>query len=235
MKTGEPAEEPFLSIIVPCLNEAHRIGGLVAKLAGAGREILVVDGQSVDGTPAVAAEAGARVVHAERGRGKQLHAGARAALGRRLWFLHADSGVEETHVGALTGARGPWGCFEVHIEGGDPRLGFTAWWMNVRARRGGSCTGDMGIWADRSFYWSVGGFPGMSACEDLAFTDAARLQAPPTVLSPALGVSDRRWRGQGMNRTILRMWAVRSAYRLGLPAKVWEGWWRTSTDTQTKA
>jgi rSAM/selenodomain-associated transferase 2 len=234
VKTGEPADEPFLSVIVPCLNEAHRIGGLVAKLVGAGREILVVDGQSEDGTAAVAAAAGARVIQTGRGRGRQLHAGAQAALGRRLWFLHADSGVEPAHLIALDAAPGPWGCFEVHIEGGDPRLRFTTRWMNGRARRGGSCTGDMGIWADRAFYWSVGGFPELSACEDLAFTDAARRQAAPSVLSPALGVSDRRWQGQGVNRTILRMWAVRSAYRLGLPPRVWERWWRTSTDTQAK-
>ena len=235
MKTGEPAEEPFLSVIVPCLNEAHRIGSLVGKLTGAGREILVVDGQSEDGTAAVAAAAGARVIGAPRGRGRQLRAGAKVALGRRLWFLHADSEVDAKSVVAVSAAKGPWGCFEVHIDGGDPRLWFTAWWMNGRARRSGSCTGDMGIWADREFYWAVGGFPTLSACEDLAFSDVARARARAEVLVPPLGVSDRRWKVQGMNRTILRMWAIRSAYRLGLPAEVWEGWWRTSTDAQAKA
>src|SRR5207249_2555425 len=74
------------------LDASDVLDGTLAALAGARlvREIIVADGGSQDETVAVANAAGARVIAAERGRGQQLAAGAAAATGEWLLFLHAD-------------------------------------------------------------------------------------------------------------------------------------------------
>lgn len=205
-----------VSVVVPTLDEEAALPRLLAAVRAAD-EVIVVDGGSRDGTRAVAAAAGARVLTAPRGRGAQLAAGARAATGDVFWFLHADTDVPEGALAALRAARAPWGCFAVHIASPDPRLRLTAALMTRRARRSGSCTGDMGLWARPDFYAAVGGFPALAAFEDLVFTDAARARARPEVLTPALGTSARRWERHGVNRTVSRLWALRLAYRLGAP------------------
>jgi len=84
---------PSVSVVIPTLNEAARIGGLVAALRGqtlAPLEILVCDGNSEDDTPALAEKQGARVLECERGTSKQRNEGARQASGELLVFLDAD-------------------------------------------------------------------------------------------------------------------------------------------------
>lgn len=215
----------------PGAARAARAGGWVAGSARAARsagapppagpdtpdEIVVVDGGSVDATVAIAEAAGARVVRAARGRGRQLAAGAAAARGDRLLFLHADTVVPPGALAAVRAASGRWGCFAVRFDTGDPRLRWTAAVMNARARATGSCTGDMGIWFDRAFLETLGGWSALDAFEDLVLTDAARARARPSVLTPALTASARRWARRGVTRTVAKLLAIRWAYRLGAP------------------
>lgn len=206
-----------LSVVIPTLDEAARIGALVAHLRDEAEEIVVADGGSGDDTVALARAAGARVVEGARGRGAQLHAGARAARGELLWFLHADSTVPAGAGAALRAAAAhhAWGCFRTEIPSADPRLRWTAWIMNLRAELTGSATGDMGIWARRGFYEALGGFEPLPAFEDLSFTDRARIFADWAVVSPPLQTSPRRWEAEGVRRTMGRMLKLRWAYRFG--------------------
>ena len=66
----------MISIIIPALDEAEHLPRLFADLrAGdAAAEVIVVDGGSTDGTRRLAREAGASVIRAERGRGRQIAA-----------------------------------------------------------------------------------------------------------------------------------------------------------------
>ncbi|RMF76460.1 MAG: glycosyltransferase, partial [Planctomycetota bacterium] len=83
---------PQISVIIPTLNEADHVADAIASAKAArNAEVLVVDGGSTDETPRVAADAGARVLRAPPGRAAQMNAGAAAASGRYLLFLHADS------------------------------------------------------------------------------------------------------------------------------------------------
>ncbi len=78
-----------VTVVIPTLNEAARIAELVADLAWAG-EVIVVDGGSSDGTDALAARAGARVMSVtERTIADQRNAGIEAA--RHLWVLTMDA------------------------------------------------------------------------------------------------------------------------------------------------
>src|SRR2546425_11686160 len=83
----------LVSIVIPTLNEAETIGPTLAALArmGGDFEIIVADAGSPDGTADIARAHGVRLVAAARGRGQQMHAGALAARGEAIWFLHADT------------------------------------------------------------------------------------------------------------------------------------------------
>ncbi|MEM9738936.1 MAG: TIGR04283 family arsenosugar biosynthesis glycosyltransferase [Pseudomonadota bacterium] len=86
---------PGLSIIVPTLNEAKALPQTLASIAAMeppALETIVADAGSTDQTVSLAREAGVRVLtNLRRGRAAQMNAGAAAATGDRLCFLHADT------------------------------------------------------------------------------------------------------------------------------------------------
>jgi glycosyltransferase involved in cell wall biosynthesis len=94
---GAAGEQTRVAVIIPALDEAGAIGTVVGEIPRAWvDEIIVVDGGSRDGTAAIAAAAGARVVvERQRGYGRACAAGAAAAtaLGAEiLVFLDGDGG-----------------------------------------------------------------------------------------------------------------------------------------------
>jgi hypothetical protein len=97
-----------ISVVIPTLNEAQRLPALLAALDREPElaETIVADGGSSDGTGDIAERLGAVVVSAERGRGCQLRAGAAAARGEILLFLHADSVFPSGGLGAIAAALG---------------------------------------------------------------------------------------------------------------------------------
>ena len=109
------------SVIIPTLNEAPRIAGLLERVRADAPdcEIIVVDGGSTDDTAALAAASGATVLQAGRGRGRQLAFGAGEARGNVLVFLHADT---VWPAGAFTALRRE--PSDVDVIGGNIRLVF---------------------------------------------------------------------------------------------------------------
>jgi rSAM/selenodomain-associated transferase 2 len=210
----------MLTAIVPALDEAGRLPATLAALAAEVDEVVVVDGGSNDATRAVAAALGAVVVLAPRGRGPQLNAGAAAARGDLLWFVHADARVAPGSGAALRAAQADWGCFALEFDVPDWRLDLTARLMVRRAERGGACTGDMGMWMRRPLFDALGGFPTWAAFEDLDLSDRARAHAPCEVLRPALQASARRWTARGVRRTVVQLWGLRLLWRAGVPGNV---------------
>lgn len=84
---------PSISVVIPTLNEAPRIGALLLALANQtlAAEVIVVDGGSQDETARVVAEfRGVRMIESARGVSRQRNLGARNATGELLVFLDAD-------------------------------------------------------------------------------------------------------------------------------------------------
>jgi len=86
-----------LTVLMPCLDEARTVATCVRKAlaacraAGVEAEVLVADNGSRDGSPELAREAGARVIHVEeKGYGSALKAGIEAARGRYVVMGDAD-------------------------------------------------------------------------------------------------------------------------------------------------
>jgi len=83
-----------IALVIPMLNEAAalpRILRCLGALHPAPAEIIAVDGGSTDGSAAIAAAGGLRVIHAPRGRGAQINAGVAAASAPLVCVLHADT------------------------------------------------------------------------------------------------------------------------------------------------
>src|SRR3989337_2357283 len=118
-----------ISVIIPTLDEAAGIESAIEAVAALRpHEILVADGGSRDGTPALAAARPCRVVASPRGRAVQMNAGAASATGEILLFLHADNRLPPAVGRALPRRRrasGPGRPDERRRrigDGGDPAL-----------------------------------------------------------------------------------------------------------------
>jgi rSAM/selenodomain-associated transferase 2 len=207
-----------LSVVVPALNEASVIAGALAALASLrarGHEVIVADGGSVDETVRLARPLCDRVVKSARGRALQMNAGAHAASGDALLFLHADTRLPADAVESVFEGleRAHWGRFDVQIDSRRWLLKLVAWTMNLRSRLTGIATGDQAIFVRREAF---AGFPEIALMEDIAFSAAMKRAGHPACLRSRVSTSGRRWETRGVLRTIVLMWRVRLLYFLGV-------------------
>ena len=93
----------WLSVVMPVRNEAEGIAQVLGPLQALRDqlEIIVVDGGSTDATAALAAPLADKVLASAPGRARQMNAGAAAATGEVLLFLHADTQLPEGFVGMI--------------------------------------------------------------------------------------------------------------------------------------
>lgn len=210
-----------LSIVVPVLDEA---GGIAAALAAlqplrdAGAELIVVDGGSADATRELAGPLADRLLTAPRGRASQMNAGAAAARGEVLLFLHADTRLPPSAAGLIRSGieRGrEWGRFDVRIEGRSCLLPVVAILMNLRSRLTGIATGDQAIFATRRAFDAVGGYPDLPLMEDIVFSERLLRRSRPACIGRPATTSGRRWEKHGVLRTILAMWWLRLRFFFG--------------------
>jgi len=206
-----------LSIVMPALEEAGVIGRTLESLAplrARGHEVIVADGGSTDATRAIAAPLADRVLVAPRGRARQMNAGAAAATGDVLLFLHADTELPPGADGEILEKIGThsWGRFDVEIDGASSLLAVVGFFMNQRSRLTGIATGDQAIFVRRAEFE---GFPEIALMEDVAFSRRMKRRSPPACLRARVRTSGRRWERRGVLRTVILMWRLRLAYFLG--------------------
>ena len=198
-----------LSVVIPALNAAEALPAILTALAGAKpiAEVIVVDGGSGDTSVAVAREAGARVIDAPRGRGSQLAAGARAARGDWLLFLHADcrpmAGWEAAIGRFIASTPDKAGYFDLALDDGAlaarrlERL--VAWRCRVFALP----YGDQGLLISRRLYDAVGGYAAIPLMEDVDLVRRlGRVRLAP--IGSVMLASARRYRRDGYWRRPLR-------------------------------
>jgi len=219
-----------LSIIIPMLNEAPQLPELFAHLLPmqrAGCEIIFADGGSDDGSATLANVAGFHVVNAQRGRARQMNAGAAEATGEVLLFLHADTQLPEGAMHHITqslsqGEHCPgkhvWGRFDVCITGRPFMLNVIGRMMNWRSRLTGIATGDQAMFVQRAAFEQWQGFPDQPLMEDIELSKRLKTLSRPACLKQCVTTSGRRWETRGVWQTIFLMWRLRWQYWLGADA-----------------
>ncbi len=211
-----------ISVIVPARDEAGEIGATLLALQplrARGHEVIVVDGGSTDGTVGIARPLADQVISSEPGRARQQNAGAAAATGDVLLFLHADTRLPEDADAVVLGAmartgRG-WGRFDVRLTGRHPVLRVVERMIGERSRLSGIATGDQALFARRDWFARAGGFPEIPLMEDVALSRALLALGRPICLRETVLTSSRRWEERGVFRTIALMWRLRWAYWRG--------------------
>jgi rSAM/selenodomain-associated transferase 2 len=223
---GTLQEHIAVSVVIPTLDAALDLPATLAALGGARliREVIVADGGSADDTVGLACAAGARSLVAARGRGTQLAAGAAAASGDWLLFLHADCRLAPAWQQAIEafvtapGATGRAGYFAFALDDRSPaarRLERIVAW---RCRALALPYGDQGLLIARALYDRVGGFSPIPLMEDVDLVRrlGRRRLAP---LGVPLYASARRYRRDGYVGRMLRNLLCLSLYLLRVPPR----------------
>jgi rSAM/selenodomain-associated transferase 2 len=211
-----------LSIVIPTLNEATQLRDILEPLRAfqaRGHEVIVVDGGSSDTTTAIAHEFAQRVIGSARGRACQMNAGAAAASGDVVLFLHADTYLpaqaDVLIAAALCNEQKVWGRFDVRLSGDHFLLRVVELFMNLRSRTSSIATGDQAMFVRRAVFLQLGGFPDIPLMEDIALCKLLKRRFLPANLAARVVTSSRRWEQRGIIRTIVLMWRMRLAYALG--------------------
>ena len=210
-----------LSIVVPTLDEAAVLPATLAAARQPGvAEIIVVDGGSRDGTLAVARALADRVIEAPRGRAQQMNAGAAAACGDVLLFLHADTLLPPGYVQAVARVLADpavvGGRFDVRLDAGGLAYRIIGRLISLRSRMTRVATGDQAIFVRRAAFERLGGYPPLPLMEDIALSRALKGAGRIACLAETVTTSARRWQQRGVVRTVLLMWCLRAAYYAGV-------------------
>jgi rSAM/selenodomain-associated transferase 2 len=217
-----------ISIIIPVLNEAASIVPMLSAIQGlrtAGHEIIVVDGDSHDDTVSLATPYTDLIITSERGRARQMNAGAKAAQGEVLLFLHADTSLPDNAAYLVRDAIGEknhlWGRFDVVLSGRAYLFRLIEYFMNLRSRLSSIATGDQAMFMRTDAFLRVGGFDDIPLMEDIAMSKKLKRLSVPVCLTSKVVTSSRRWEEGGIARTVLLMWRLRFAYWRGAdPARL---------------
>jgi len=235
-------ERESVSVILPALNEEDAIPAAIRSARGAGAdEVIVVDGGSADRTVETARPLADKVLCNPPGRAAQMNAGARASSGDILLFLHADTVLPPESIDEVRAAvrqeGSVGGAFSVRLSVSTSAsayrraiLKITGRMIGVRSALFKAYTGDQGIFARREAFEAAGGFPEVPLMEDVEFSRRLARIGKTCLLPARITSSGRRWEASGPLRTILLMWGIRLAHRLGMsPARCAEiyGWSRS--------
>jgi rSAM/selenodomain-associated transferase 2 len=205
-------QQPGISVILPVFNEAAILSKALSDLPRSpDLEIILVDGGSADATREVAARfPQVRCLTAPRGRGVQMNAGARVAMGDLLVFLHIDTALGPEHLAALRRAaldpRVAAGAFELRLIPPTPFLRFIAWGANWRSRLFHLPYGDQAIFMRRDLFFALGGYA-QRRPEDLDLVIRLRRRTRLRLLKPSVTTSGRQWLEHGNLRTTAHHWA----------------------------
>lgn len=204
-----------VSVVMPVLNEAARLGDALCelrKIPGLS-QVVVADGGSCDESVAIAARhSGVDVVQCAPGRAGQMNAGAKRAFGGTLLFLHADARLPSDACAqirqtlAIPGACG--GAFRLQTD--YDVLGRHRPWVapflrlaDMRSRYTSLPYGDQAPFVRAATFHALGGFRDLPLFEDLEFAQR-------------LGQRGRWGKTKGAVRVSGRRFQERPFYYLGL-------------------
>jgi len=214
--------KPMISVIIPALNEASKIGETL-ELVNCGDmiEIIVTDGGSRDKTRKIAAEKGAVVLDVSPGRALQMNAGAGRAKGTILLFLHADtrlpSGYDDLIRFTMDSPSVVAGAFKFRTDGKGFAMDLVERGTNLRSSLFQLPYGDQGLFMEKRVFDEEKGFTLLPIMEDFDLVRRLRRRGSVVTLSSAAVTSARRWQKLGVVLTTLLNQIMITGFLLGLP------------------
>lgn len=209
-----------VTVIIPALNEAAALQTLLpAVQAGKPLQIIVADGGSTDDTAAVAAQHGAEIIHAPRGRARQMNEAAKHASGEHLLFLHADTLPPPDFIGIIACVLTPGvaaGAFRFALREKIALQGMIEGLTRLRGKVLAMPYGDQGLFLRRRLFHAIGGFPDWPILEDVEMINRLRHRGQLVITPEAATTSARRWKQGGVLRTWARHQLILAGHALGV-------------------
>lgn len=211
-----------ISVIIPALNEERQIANAILSVGGEA-EVIVVDGGSSDATVEVAKQMSAAVLPSERGRGLQMDAGAKAASGDVLLFLHGDTilpkgwSVKVRRAMSRRGVVG--GAFRLRIDAPGLIFRVIECGANLRASRLGLIFGDQAIFVRRDAFFAIGSLKTLPLMEDVECVKRLKTIGRVEMVNDYVITSHRRWEGGFALANTLKNWGILTRYLLGASPK----------------
>ncbi len=217
-------KKPVISVVIPTLNEAENIEATIQSAMASGVEIIVADGGSTDATAEFAETLDARVIHSPPGRATQQNAGAAAAAGDILLFLHADTllppGWQNDVFESLLSPSVVGGSFlwSSDMDGFCMRAArlFVRW----RTMYCHEPWGDQAIFVSKADFQAIGGFPDVPIAEDRDFIRILKRRGRIATIPKHVVTSARRWRRLGLARGFITDWLIVMGCRLGFSRRL---------------
>lgn len=204
------ATDPALGVVIPALDEAATLPGLLADLSRLAlpTELLVVDGGSRDETVRAARAGGAAVLRSRPGRARQMNAGAAFLTAPWLLFLHADSRLDGFALAVIdryVRGDGPdAACFALAFGHPGRFYRVVEWGQRVRERALGLVYGDQGLLIRRDLFFQSGAYPDVPLMEDVILNRRLRRMGRLRTLPATVTTSPRRYEEEGPVRAVLR-------------------------------
>ncbi len=230
---------PELSVIIPVLHEGGTINRCIQhlnRLHGSERcEIIVVDGSEQRTTArAIQSESIVTLISLPPCRARQMNAGAAAARGDILMFLHADTCLPPDAVSLVTGAleqpRYVGGAFDLAIRSKSPVLGIIARAASLRSRLSRMPYGDQALFIRREYYEKIGRFSDIPLMEDVELMRRIKRRGDSIcIIRERVTTSPRRWEREGIVRCTLRNRLLVTLYCLGCSPHTLVKYYRSDT------
>lgn len=220
-----------ISVIIPTLNEEENIEALLKYLhqLDSTLELIVADAGSLDRT-IEKAQSLSKIVHSTRGRGIQMNAGASAATGDILWFIHADCRPHLQSILAmqqvLTDDSIVGGAFEYRLNHPGFKFRLAETLSNYKNRLLKLLFGDMGIFVRGEIFEKIGGYKKIPLMEDMDFCNRLKRLGKIVILPYKMDTSARRWMEEGYILNSIRSWTFQIAWALGASPYKLARWYR---------
>ncbi|MDB9338715.1 MULTISPECIES: TIGR04283 family arsenosugar biosynthesis glycosyltransferase [Cyanophyceae] len=220
-----------ISIIIPTFNEAANLENAIASTQPSTNvELIVVDGGSQDDTVSIAQSLGVKVISSPPGRAVQMNAGAMAARGDILLFLHADTrlpaGFDSMVRSALQQPQTIAGAFSLRIDADHWALRWVEKGVNWRSHFYQMPYGDQAIFLTTEIFQKIGNFPNLPIMEDFELIRRLKRTGKIAIIPVPVITSARRWLKKGVFQTTLLNQIVITAYFLGVSPERIRSWYR---------
>lgn len=222
---------PTISVVIPTLDDEPLLeSALVSATADENIERIVVAAGQSEASLRLAIKHRCRVLTSPPGRARQMNAGARAAIGEVLLFLHADTRLPDGYAAEVHSTLATpgmiAGAFSLTIDARGWRYRLIEGGVAVRSRWRQMPYGDQALFLRRDVFETLNGFRDLPIMEDFDFIRRLRHRGRIVISPLSVQTSARRWQALGPLRTTWINQCVIAGYCLGVPCNRLAKWYR---------